>query len=214
MANQPQGRPTDSLRSLYDLPVHSLAFGSFQLSFSAPPFDLFQDERLLRAIKLLQAGLYWAASDSSIPLPGISDKEREAILRAILQLTPPTTGVIEQIDVGGQWITKGPIHLKRSARKRVQAEMRRVRTERIVSLVGRLREFDKNGTFILRETREDRDVKGSFDEDLYDVLLDFFANDDLIAVIGIERNGRLYAATAYLAADLFGASPGEPMGSE
>lgn len=193
MENDVQGRPTDDLRSRYDLPIHSLAFGSFQVAFGAPPKRLFPDDSLDRSVKLLQKGLRWAADEGSAPSPGATEAERGAVLRAILRLTPPSTGVIERIDVGGRWMNKGAVVLKRPARKRVQAELRKVSSERIVVQTGIIDELDKNGTFILRHTANGKDVKGSFDEGLYDDLLDHFANDDIVGVIGVERNGRLYA---------------------
>lgn len=189
-----QGRPPDDLRMSYDLPVQRFAYASFEIAFSAPA-SLFQDPALDRSIELLRKGLRWAASGDEKPLSAASDDERDAVLRAIKQLTPPSTGAIERIDVSGRWMEHGVAELRRSARRRVQAELRRTRTERILSKEGRLREFDKdNCTFILRDTPDGVDVRGSFDEAMYDEFLDYFTNDDRVVVVGVERAGKLYAA--------------------
>jgi hypothetical protein len=189
-----QGRPSDVLRSFYDLPVHHFEFASFQISF-APPTELADDAPLRRGVELLRKGIRWAASDDEQPLMAKTKEEREAILRAIRQLTPPSTGAIERIDVGGRWMGHQAVRLRRSARRRVQTELRRTRAEKTMSATGRLREFDKdNLAFILRQTTSGIDVRATFDEELFDELLEFFTNDDLVCVMGIERAGKLRVA--------------------
>lgn len=189
-----QGRPSDDLRSLYDLPVQRMQYSSFEIAFSSPtPF--LEDPSLAKCVQLLRRGLQWAASDDDTPLVASSDEEREAVLRAIRQLTPPTTGAIEGIDIGGQWMQHQPVALGRAARRRVQAELRRSNTERVARAEGRIRNFDKDDfTFVLRDTRDGVDVRGTFDESLYDDAIDFYTNDDRVLIAGVERGGRLYVA--------------------
>jgi hypothetical protein len=189
-----QGRPSDALRGSYDLLVQRFGYASFEIAFVSPtnPID---DPALERAVELLRKGITWAGSDNDEPFAAVDDREREAVLRAITQLTPPSTGAIERIDVGGRWMNHRAVVLKRAARRRVQAELRRTHTERVVNRVGRLREFDKdNFAFTLRDTPEGVDIRGSFDEELFDELLEYFTNDDRVLVVGAERAGRLYVA--------------------
>ncbi|NOY93918.1 MAG: hypothetical protein GXP55_22270 [Deltaproteobacteria bacterium] len=197
-----QGRPSDLLRSLYDLPIQRMAYGSFEISFGMPA-GLLDEPSLKRSVELLQRGLRWAAteaSDDSAPLDAGSDQQRDALLRAVKLLTPPSTGYIERIDVGGRWLQQ-PVVLTRRSRKRVLAELRQTTTERVGRVEGRLREFDKdNFTFILRETGDGADVPGVFDDSLYDELLDYFTNDDRVIIAGVQRGAKLYVA-AVSAAD-------------
>lgn len=196
-----QGRPSDALRASYDLLVQRFGYASFEIAFASPT-SLTEDPALQRAVELLRKGITWAGSDSDAPLAAENDQEREAVLRAIKQLTPPSTGAIERIDVGGRWMNHRAVVLKRAARRRVQAELRRAHTERVVSFVGRLREFDKdNFAFTLRDTPESVDVRGSFDEELFDELLEYFTNDDLVLVVGAERAGRLYVTAVTAVTD-------------
>jgi len=189
-----QGRPADALRASHELIVQRFEYASFEIAFAFPT-GRFDDPALERAVELLRKGITWAASEHDAPFAAESDEEREAVLRAIKQLTPPTTGVIERIDIGGRWMNHRSVVLRRAARRRVQAELRRTDTERVVSVVGRLREFDKdNFAFILRDTPDGVDIRGSFDEELFDELLESFSNDDLVLVVGAMRAGKLYVA--------------------
>lgn len=194
MENGSQGRPSDDLRALYDLPIQSLAFGSFQISFAEPDTGLFEEPRMRRTVALLQSGLHWAARDDNTPSPGDSEEEREALLRALILLTPPSTGVIERVDVGGRWLSRGSVQLKRASRRRVMTELRKVKAERFVVHSGRIDELDKNGTFTLRYTDDGRDVRGYFDETLLDDLMESFQMSEFVTIFGIERSGRLFAA--------------------
>jgi hypothetical protein len=189
-----QGRPSDALRATYDLHVQRFGYASFEIAFTSPT-SVQDDPALQRAVALLRKGITWAGSDHEAPLVAESDEERDAVLHAIKELTPPTTGVIERIDIGGQWMNHRPVVLRRAARRRVQAELRRTDAERIVSIIGRLGEFDKdNFVFILRDTSKGVDVRGSFEEELFDELLEHFTNDDRVVVVGAERGGKLYVA--------------------
>lgn len=191
-----QGRPSDRLRAFYDLPVHHFEFSSFEIAFSVSA-EFAGDTSLDHSIEILRQGIEWAAGDDQEPLAAKCDEEREAVLRALKQLTPPSTGVIEGIEVGGRWMDHRTLRLRRSARRRVQEELRRARTERRMSVTGRLREFDKDSlAFILRDTPNGVDVRGSFDEELHDELLELFTNDEHVLVVGIERNGRLHVTGA------------------
>ncbi len=188
------GRPSDALRELYDLPAQRLAFNSFEISFSAPR-QLATDQALISAIKLLQIGLQWAGGNENTPITGASDAERNALLRALLELTPPSAGAIENVEVGGRWILKGTTRLTRASRKRVRDELKRLQVEKVVTLEGRIGEFDRdNCTFILRNVESRKDVTCAFREELFDDAMDAFTSGERITVIGVERSKRLYVA--------------------
>lgn len=185
------GRPPDASRAIYDLPISRFAFGSFELSFSAPR-DLFAHEELTRVAELLQRGLAWAAGENEDPFQSTSDEEREAVLRAVLGLTPPAAGPIEEMSLGGQWMTGGTTLLKRGARPRVRNELRSLKTERIVRREGRVGEFDVDRqSFILRDTG-DSDVRCSYREEDYDDVVAAVLSQGHVVVVGVERGGRLY----------------------
>lgn len=189
-----QGRPSEDLRALYDLPVQRISYASFEVSFSAPE-RLFDDPALERSVALLRRGLRWAAAEDGAPLSASDDAQRSAVLRALKLLTPPTTGAIQRIDIGGRWMRNRPAILQRDSSRRVQTELRRTTSERVAQAEGRLREFDKdNLTFTLRDTPDGNPVRGAFDEELYDELFDYFANDDRVTVAGVVRGGKLYVA--------------------
>lgn len=197
------GRPPDEMRALYDLPVTRFAFQSFELSFAAarpvertiPMFgDPGSPPEIVRAAQLLQKGLAWASCTDERPLEASSDEERDAVLRAILNLTPPATGPIEQISVSGQWMVKGITILKRGSRRRVHGELRRLRTEHVVKKEGRVGELDRDRlSFILRDTGA-ADVRCLFKEEDYEDVFSAFESQGKVAVAGIERNDRLYVA--------------------
>jgi hypothetical protein len=186
------GRPTDDARLLYDLPVSRFAFNSFELSFAAHR-SLLPSPELDRAAALLQGGLAWAAASDATPLVAQSDGERDAVLRAVLQLTPPTSGAIETISISGRWMTRGAATLTRASRRRVRTEVQQLQVEHVVRKEGRIRELDLDKlSFILRGSEVE--VKCSFGDEQYDDVMDSFNSQVSVVVGGVERGGRLFAA--------------------
>jgi hypothetical protein len=165
-----EGRPTDAQRALYDLPVKQLRFASFEVGLGEPDPALFPDDVMQAAISRLTHGLEWAQSSSdNDSLRGQSKEEQEAVLRATLALTPPSSGVVSAIEVSGTWLASKRFHLDRSARSKVSRRLRTLRSESIVVFSGRIGEIDDNNlSFILRETNDGIDHKGTFPEELLD----------------------------------------------
>lgn len=148
-----------------------------------------------RVIELLRRGLTWAQGAGDAPFSATSDDERRAVLEAVGGLTPPGTGVIEAIEVKGLWMASTPVRLPRAARRRVQGELRKLKSERTISLTGRIRELDKdNLSFILRNPPKGGDVRAVFSDELYDDVLDYFNNDNLVLLVGVERAGKVHVA--------------------
>lgn len=190
-----ENRPRKSRSLFYDLPVQRFAFASFEISFSAPDAGLFQCEELKKAVKKLESGLAWAACITNDDLlPENSDDERAAILRAILMLTPPTSGAISEIEISGTWIKRGHILLTRNSRKKVNLELHNLNKEKVFTYYGRIGEIDDdNLSFVLRDVNEiDDEYKGFFEEALLDDMKLFHYEGTRVTVAGIERRDRLY----------------------
>uniref|UniRef100_E6PV14 Uncharacterized protein n=1 Tax=mine drainage metagenome TaxID=410659 RepID=E6PV14_9ZZZZ len=192
-----EGRPKDSQRALYDLPVQRLRFASFEVGLAEPSAELFGDESIQLAISRLTDGLEWAVSASDqTEVPGQSPEEQEAILRSALALTPPSSGVVNAIEVSGTWLGNRRFHLDRSARIKVNRRLRTLRSERIVVFAGRIGEIDDdNLSFTLRETQDGADHKGAFPEDLLDDMRTHYYESNRVEISGVEVNGR-FKATA------------------
>jgi hypothetical protein len=194
------GRPRDEHRSLYDLPIQSFAFSSFELSFGLPEEGLFTVDQIRLASEKLNVGLNWASGGQNQELNAETPEEREAILRAILLLTPPTSGHIKQIEISGDWIPRERVTLTKASRKRVREALRRVDTERVFTISGRLGEIDTDKlTFILRDTDDGNDKSGSFSEDLLEEMIAFLT--ERVSVAGVERQGKLIITAAVAVPD-------------
>lgn len=188
-----EGRPTDAQRALYDLPVQQLRFASFQVGLGEPNPELFPDKSLQTAITRLTSGLEWAQSASDDDaVPGQSHQEQEAVLRATLALTPPSSGVVSAIEVSGTWLGGRRFHLDRNARSKVGRRLRGIRSERIVVFSGRIGEIDDdNLSFTLREANDGVDHKGAFPEELLDDMRTHYYESNRVQISGVELNGRL-----------------------
>lgn len=192
------GRPTDAQRALYDLPVRQLKFGSFEIGLAEPAQADMEDQTLAKAIAKLESGLAWASSaDESVADLGATDEEREALLRATLALTPPTSGVVTAIDVGGAWLHGRQYHLDRKARKKVWKSLRNLGEEKIFITAGRIGEIDDdNLSFTLRETPAGKDYRATFDESLLEDMRTLYYEGNKVQVSGIEMSGRLRVTAA------------------
>jgi hypothetical protein len=185
------GRPRKEHQALYDLPVQSFAFASFELGFAAPDEGLFPQEQVRKAAVLLEKGLLFASGRTPQIPDYADDAERDAILSAALLLTPPASGPITEVQISGRWMPHGKIRLDRASRKRVRDQLRIV-DERVVTYTGRIGELDSdNLTFILRDTSDGDDRRGSFEEDLLDDMHTFFQEHAIVVIAGLERRGRL-----------------------
>lgn len=208
-----EGRPTEEHRALYDLPIQQFAFASFELSFGAPDEGFFPREAVREAATLLMDGLRWASEvNSRNPLPGETDDQRAAVLRATLLLTPPLSGAIEEVQVSGLWLPGERVRLTRESRRKVKAELRTVDQDHVVAHNGRIREVDvDNLSFILRDTDDGQDRKGYITEEHLDDVLLYLLDSVRVTVAGIERQGRLHVAAVapYAAAVEAAVSTGE-----
>lgn len=187
------GRPTDAQRVLYDLPVQYLRFGSFEIGLAEPANGLFLDESLPLTIFFLERGLSWVEShDVEAISPGDTPEEREAVLRALLALTPPSTGLVNTIEISGSWLNGKQFKLNRNSRVKVNRQLRNLSSERIVIYSGRIGEIDDdNLSFILRDSEDGVEHKGFFPEELLDDMRAHYYESNRIKISGIEFSGRL-----------------------
>ena len=193
LSNPSEGRPREEHRALYDLPIQSFAFASFELSFGPPDEGLFPSDQIDQAAQKLRRGLAWASSDTREILEAETDEEREAILRATLFLPPPSAGPIQEMQVCGSWIPTQKVVLTRQSRKRIRKELKHVDSEQIVKYEGRIGEVDvDNLSFILRDVSDGTDRRGLFAEDLVEEMIALLSDAERVAVAGFERQGRLH----------------------
>lgn len=194
MESHGQGRPTDAQRALYDLPVQRLRFASFEIGFSSPPTDMFPNETLTSVINSLESGLTWAEdARQDTSLPGTSNSETEALLRATLALTPPLNGAITSVEISGSWLRGQRYQLTRDSRRKVSNALRRFQAEEIVICSGRIGEIDDDNLgFTLRETDDQAELKGTFSEDILDDMRLYYYESRRVKVSGVKRGNRLF----------------------
>lgn len=204
---QKEGRPTDAQRALYDLPVQQMRFASFEIGLAAPAPDMFENNAVAEAVEILEAGLAWAErprDDSELDIA--DDTKAEAVLRAALALTPPLTGAISYLEIGGDWFGGRRFSLDRASRSKVKRHLRLLQDERIVVYEGMIREIDDDKlSIILRDVRliseqavpeadlvrtaEER--RASFPEDLLDEMRSLYYESQRVRISGLTRSGKL-----------------------
>lgn len=197
-----EGRPKDAQRKLYNLPVQRLRFASFEIGLAEPDYGLFKDETMQIAISSLVRGLKWAQDSTGQASLGDADaEERDAILRATLALTPPSSGVVREIEVSGAWLQGRRFRLDRNARLKVNKQLQTDRAEKIVVYKGRIGEVDDDNLSItIRDTSDGVDRKGFLPEELWDEVRAHYYYSNHVEISGVERKGRLNV-TAVVAQD-------------
>lgn len=193
MSSRPEGRPTDAQRALYDLPVRQINFASFEIGLAAPQEYQSQKENIDQALQYLEAGLAWAANNNATSETS-SDEEAvsETILRATLALTPPGSGVITAIEVGGSWLAGRHYQLNRASRIKVSKRLRQMKSEEIVVHIGRIGEIDDDRfSFTLRDVEGAAEQRGTFPEDLLDDMRTYYYESSRVKISGVVRQGKL-----------------------
>ena len=186
------GRPASSYRAMYDLPVQRLRFGSFEVAFGAPQCDEDSLQNSNRAACILASGLQWlAGEDNSEPVPGADDEERLAILDSLIELTPAQGSRIDRIELSGAWLGSRIISLNKQSRSRVRKEISFLRAERVIRVIGRVREMDQDRlSFTLRETDQHGPMKIFFAEEMFDEVLKSFSDATKVEVVVAARLSR------------------------
>lgn len=207
----PIGRPAQSFRKFFDLPMQRLSFGSVEIAFSSRKPDqtelLLDDYSILtinRMGQMLSTGLKWIA-DSSSERPSL------AVLEALEKLSPPTSdSVIHRVEIRGQMLGPRNEHIldrdsSRFLRSAISEERMHIDTK-IRLVIGFVREIDADKrTFILRDA--DGAEVGSFfcDEDayegVYENVYNAFINQQFVQVFSRPIPGRSQLEALAVAAE-------------
>jgi hypothetical protein len=198
-----------TVRRLYDLPMQHLAFNSFMIAFRVPDTTQLQlggDGVLEQEYDEMGRRLAEALDWVSLAVP---DEENRPIdpdlLEALKKLTPPQTGLVEQVEIRGQLLRRQPRQtytLTRDATQRVgRARAQRESPVTPLTATGLIEEFDKGRlTFILRYTDVGRDITCAITDELYDEVMELFQQDEVRATIfGLEVSGNRLVQVIHIA---------------
>lgn len=183
-----QGRPDDAVRNLYDLEAQQMAFSSFEISFRAaePPQLQLSPDSDIRAYEehgaALRKAIGWALDDADASMPSVE------LVEALEKLVPPMHGVIEEVEVRGRIFNDSRVfRLGRSSTKKVKRFLtdHRAAVRTLLTIEGVIDELDKGRlTFILRGTREGKDMTFTFIEDFLDEVFMAFNSSVRVSVSG------------------------------
>lgn len=198
---QSTGKPTESLRRLFDLPTQRFAFNSFEISFRMP----YEPETLLtqageksdaeynldQVAKMLNQGLDWLSKDAAEDGLILNNNEAEAaiILQALKELSPSTQGSIDSLELSGRLLGSRvkPVTLDKNARKKVNLAIQNKKLEpKYIELEGRVGELDKDRfSFELRDLNIERPYqKFVFDVELKDDVYQAFDEEYRVKITG------------------------------
>lgn len=178
------GRPPEAHRTLYQLQAQQFAFQSFEVAFR--PVDpnsgqIVQDDRANEVVgeveRLLAIGLRWVLTGE---MATQNAEERQAILEAIKELSPPQGSPIERVVVSGRVapaadpaalpkLTKNTRQLAGSA----IGDMRRGRAlPEYVVRAGRVGAVDRDNQKVTVRNQTEADVAFNFEVEFLDDVLD------------------------------------------
>lgn len=190
-----QGRKANTIRQFYDLPAIGFAYNSFEVALRLP--DVKQGSLLIedsdesdaafnKMGQKLEKALDWAIDAKDSESPSIE------MLEALEKLIPPRSGIVKSIEIRGRIFSgaRNRYELTRdsSAFVRKALVMARSSQERISTVTGSVREFDKDDfSFTLRDTTDGKDHVCIFQPEFYDDLFDVFNTDESITISGREN---------------------------
>jgi hypothetical protein len=190
-----EGRPTNALRLLSDLPAQSFSFGSFEVTFGWPT-----DEHPLADSNALESDLTQVGAELERIMSWAEDQSANTtepdlpLLKALERLVPPGSGPVERVIVSGGMFKSGTAHvMTRSATKKVRSALKtREKDQILISLHGRIGELDKDKLqFTLRDIVAGLPPESTknecicrFSTELYDSVFEHFGEDDLVVVSG------------------------------
>ena len=140
-------------------------------------------QQVRNAAMELKKGLAWAAGlGDDLPQASIDEN---TLLRATKLLTPPNSGIIDSIEIGGKWVGSN-ISLNRGARARVSERLKRSSSAEPFVFHGLLEAADVGKlTCTLRYTRDGEDRKCTFTEEISEEVEALF--NTRVTVIGYTR---------------------------
>lgn len=190
------GRKIKTIRQFYDLQT-IFAYNSFEAAFRMPADPSgsligLADESKAAVDEIsekLEQALCWAVDESSKD-PGEAGLSLE-LLESLEKLIPPKNGIIKCIEVRGRMFRESttPYRLTRDTSTKVRDALRLARAsqEKIIKIIGRPGEFDKdNLSFTLRETSDGKEHLCRFVPEFYDELYEAFDRDQQVTIIGRE----------------------------
>jgi hypothetical protein len=192
--------------ALSDPPVVLVA-ASFSVSFFPPaarPRRLFPDEtgKVMDEVRrLLSAAVGWAADVADQPapvLPSKDDTENQVILQCLADLTPPLTGSIENVEIGGTLISGGTAKLDRVARRIVTGTQRHYwkdETSHLREEVGVITNVDWLEKRFRLMTTEHGEVHFQYGPEMYDSALEAYHERYLVLVVGRTVSASRIVAT-------------------
>lgn len=204
------GRPGQSLRQLFDLPIQRMAFGSVEISFASqrsyqgellPNKDII--EKIEKMGELLSVGLKWACNRDS----ALASRPILAVLEALEKLAPPMDGAIQRVEVRGKMLqSRIEYTLDRKSSKIVRAAIsheRSAKSEKIRLIEGYVRELDVDKqTFILRDTEGNDLANFICDEYAYDDIYNAFIEQQFVQVAGRPIRGKSQLEALIVSAEI------------
>jgi len=198
------GRPPEAHRTLYQLQAQQFAFRSFEIAFR--PVDptsgqLVQDPRATEVVReverLLAIGLQWVLTGE---MATDNLEERQAILEAVKELSPPQGSPIERVEVSGRVVPSlepsGSPKLTKNTRQLAGSaigDMRRGKAlPEYVVRAGRVGAVDRdNGKVTVRNTTE-HDITFDFEPDFLDDVLDALNTQANVSTVAARFSGTLW----------------------
>ena len=184
-----QGRPEETFRKSYDLPVKWFAFNSFEVSFAAPAQEALEDlnQYIVPAAKLGEA-FAWLSGDGA----GHLDIELLEVLKA---LAPPASGQVTRSEVGGLLVSSNTkFSMTRDHRTLITQAIARHADQLLMrDFEGRVRQLDRDHfTLTLRDIDGQPDIKCSFSDEHFDDLHEAFNSEARTRIFGrLVQNGRI-----------------------
>ena len=177
------------MTGLRELHVQRMAFASFEVALrNETPISKAEDGDPMGRVRQLLSGAVRAASTrTSLNLAdSFGDEEAGKVaLGAILNMTPPGWGAIEETEVSGRLVGGPRVHrLDRESRSYVRSFFR-PNPEEIVDVVGTVDVPDKKKRiFTVRSTNSTDSTRFTYDDEHFDEVADAFADDGEYRVVG------------------------------
>jgi hypothetical protein len=136
----------------------------------------------------LESALNWAID----PNPDEATPVAIELLEALEKLVPPKSGIVKSVEVRGRIFSdpliRFPLNRESSTHVRKALGTARASQEKITTVSGLVREFDKDDlSFTLRETSDGKDHVCRFQVEYYDELFEIFNTDARVMISGMEN---------------------------
>lgn len=184
----------DVLSAIQDLRVQRMAFASFEVAVGSAPAQMPQApvkaplDPLVRMKKLLTGAFRTVVErPKDIDYAGRFDNEEagKVALQAILEMTPPGYGPVEEAEVSGRLVGgPRPHRLDRNARTYIRSFFK-PKAEEVIDLVGLIDMPSLNQTFQVRPI-DGKAEKFSYDDEFIDPVIEAFRSRQPHRVVGIK----------------------------